>query len=89
MKHLLLIATLLTLMGNGKYNANDIPMYCGNKIIISEGDTAERVLTLCGTPDEISGSTWVYIPKRIGKYQASYWFYLYFDDGVLVSIDRN
>lgn len=89
MKHLLLIATLLMLMGNGKYNANDIPMYCGGKIIIREGDSAQRVLTLCGQPDEINGSEWVYVIRRIGKYQASYWFYLWFDDGILISIDRN
>lgn len=89
MKHLLLIATLLTLMGNGKYNANDIPMYCGKNRIISPGASAHQVLTFCGTPDEIIGSEWVYVIERFGKYQATYWFYLLFDNGVLISIERN
>ncbi len=82
MKILALIAAMFA------FYAPNLPMYCADTVI-SEGDTAQRVLTLCGTPDEISGSTWVYIPKRIGKYQASYWFYLWFDDGILISIDRN
>ncbi len=89
MKHLLLIATLLALAGNGKYNAHNLPMYCGDKIIIKEGDSAQKVLMFCGEPDEIIGSEWVYVINRIGKYQASYWFYLTFDDGVIGSIERN
>lgn len=88
MKHLLLIATLLTLMGNGKYNPNNMPMYCGD-VVIGEGDSAQKVLMFCGTPDEIIGSEWVYVIERKGKYQATYWFYLLFDDGVLISIERN
>ncbi len=89
MKHLLLIATLLALAGNGKYNANNIPMYCGSNRIISPGASAHQVLTFCGTPDEIIGQEWIYKIRRIGKYQATYWYYLWFDDGVLVSIERN
>jgi len=83
MKILVLIAAMFA------FYAPDLPMYCGDRIIIREGDSAQRVLTLCGEPDEINGSEWVYIPKRIGKYQASYWFYLWFDDGILISIERN
>jgi len=83
MKNLLVIAAIVLMQ------AGTLPMYCGDKIIISEGDTAERVLTFCGRPDSVIGSEWVYIPKRVGQYQASYWFYLYFDDGILVSIERN
>jgi len=89
MKHLLLIATLLTLMGNGKYNANNMPMYCGRDTIIGVGASAQQVLMFCGQPDNVYGSQWVYNFDRIGKYQASYSFYLWFDGGVLVSIERD
>lgn len=83
MKNLIVIAAIVLMQ------AGNLPMYCGDKIIIREGDTAQKVLMFCGEPDQIIGSEWVYIPTRIGKYQASYWFYLLFDDGVLISIERN
>jgi hypothetical protein len=82
MKNFIVIAAIVLMQ------AGNLPMYCGRDTIIREGDTAQRVLTFCGTPDEVNGSEWVYMVERIGTYQASYWFYLLFDDGVLISIER-
>lgn len=89
MKYLIIVATLLCLAST----AYAQPMYCGYKRVIRLGYTTKQVSLFCGGPAERFGDgdleIWVYLRREAAStYGASYSIYLYFERGVLISIER-